>query len=193
MFLGAGDQRINNSPKKRKRKPTAFPVAAVRLSFILSPSIAITGVHTPQILHWNESHELRPDSTLPTMLFHPSLLLVIILPLVSGPSLSPPLCSQLTDPPPPPNIAQVSTIFWPINYPNATSPWVIGAKNYVSWQTGGGTGIASFDIQLHNSNRSLMVGFIPIALRVPLIRVPTGRKNYGGELEVDLSTGVPEG
>ncbi|CAD6582797.1 MAG: hypothetical protein TREMPRED_003390 [Tremellales sp. Tagirdzhanova-0007] len=106
------------------------------------------------------------------MLFHPSLLLVIILPLVS---------------------AQVSTIFWPINYPNATSPWVIGAKNYVSWQTGGGTGIASFDIQLHNSNRSLMVGFIPIALRVPLIRVPTGRKNYGGELEVDLSTGVPEG
>jgi len=92
-----------------------------------------------------------------------------------------------------PLLAQVSTIYWPINYPNATSPWLIGSKNYVSWQTGGGTGIQSFDIQLHNSNRSLLVGFIPIALRVPMTRLTTGRKNYGGELEVDLSTGVPTG
>ena len=90
-------------------------------------------------------------------------------------------------------LAQVSTVYWPIAYPNATSPWVIGEKNYVSWVTGGGTGIQSFDIQLHNANKSVMVGFIPIALRVPMARLTTGRRNYGGELEVDLDDGAPTG
>ena len=63
----------------------------------------------------------------------------------------------------------------------------------MSWTTGGGTGIDSFDIQLHNANKSIMVGFIPIALRVPMEKLPTGKKNYGGEIEVDLSPDIPFG
>jgi hypothetical protein len=38
-----------------------------------------------------------------------------------------------------------------------------------------------------------MVGFLPIALRVPLERLPSGHHNYGGEMEVDLDSGVPTG
>lgn len=38
-----------------------------------------------------------------------------------------------------------------------------------------------------------MVGFLPIALRVPMERLPTGYKNYGGELEIDLGSEVPTG
>ncbi|KAK8858445.1 hypothetical protein IAR55_002672 [Kwoniella newhampshirensis] len=87
----------------------------------------------------------------------------------------------------------VSTIYWPVAYPNANYPWVIGQKNLLSWLTGGATGIDSFDIQLHNGNRTVMTGFIPIALRVPMERLPTGRKNYGGEIEVDLDTSIPTG
>lgn len=63
----------------------------------------------------------------------------------------------------------------------------------MAWTCGGGTGIQSFDIQLHNANYSIMNGFIPIALRVPMERLPTGRKNFGGELEVDLADNIPTG
>ena len=38
-----------------------------------------------------------------------------------------------------------------------------------------------------------MIGFIPIALRVPMERLPTGRKNFGGEIEVDLGDSMPTG
>jgi hypothetical protein len=95
----------------------------------------------------------------------------------------------LTNPP----LAQVSTIYWPIASPGPKYPWVIGSKNILAWQTGGGTGIDSFDVQLHNANKSVMIGFIPIALRVPLERLPSGHHNYGGEMEVDLNSGIPTG
>jgi hypothetical protein len=87
----------------------------------------------------------------------------------------------------------ISTVYWPISNPSPSAPWIIGQPNYVNWQTGGGSGIDSFDIQLHNSNKNVMVGFIPIALRVPMERLPNGRKNYGGELEVDLDDNIPTG
>ncbi|WVO15785.1 hypothetical protein L204_103447 [Cryptococcus depauperatus] len=87
----------------------------------------------------------------------------------------------------------MSTIYWPVSYPNPSYPWVIGQKNLLSWVTGGGSGVQSFDIQLHNANKSVMVGFLPIALRVPMDRLPTGHKNYGGEIEVDLDKAVPVG
>ncbi|EIW73596.1 hypothetical protein M231_04202 [Tremella mesenterica] len=87
--------------------------------------------------------------------------------------------------------AQLSTIYWPVNYPNANSPWVVGQKNFLSWITGGGVGIESFDIQLHHWNQTILNGFYPIALRVPMERLSTGRKNFGGELEVDLDSSIP--
>lgn len=86
--------------------------------------------------------------------------------------------------------ASISTIYWPVTYPSATYPWILGEKNLLFWQTGGGSGIDSFDIQLHNNNKTILNGFIPIALRVPLERLPTGRKNFGGEMEVDLDPNV---
>ncbi|WVQ80555.1 hypothetical protein IAT38_002660 [Cryptococcus sp. DSM 104549] len=87
----------------------------------------------------------------------------------------------------------VSTIYWPIAYPNPNYPWVVGQNNLLSWVTGGGSGVESFDIQLHNANRSIMVGFVPIALRVPMERLPTGHHNYGGEIEIDLDASIPTG
>ncbi|KAK4687176.1 hypothetical protein P7C73_g2948, partial [Tremellales sp. Uapishka_1] len=87
----------------------------------------------------------------------------------------------------------VNTIYWPVSSPSPTYPWVIGSKNLLSWTTGGGSGIESFDVQLHNANRNIMVGFIPIALRVPMQRLTTGSKNYGGEIEVDLNGNMPTG
>ncbi|KIR68479.1 hypothetical protein I312_100438 [Cryptococcus bacillisporus CA1280] len=89
--------------------------------------------------------------------------------------------------------ASVSTIYWPVSSPSPSNPWVLGEKNLLAWTTGSGTGVQSFDIQLHNANRSVMVGFLPIALRVPMERLPTGYKNYGGELEIDLGSEVPTG
>lgn len=90
-------------------------------------------------------------------------------------------------------LAQLSTIYWPISTPSPDHPWVLGQKNLIAWQTGGGTGIDSFDIQLHNSNRSVMTGFIPIVLRVPMEHLP-GKKIFGGEIEVDLDTNaIPTG
>lgn len=90
-------------------------------------------------------------------------------------------------------MSAVNTIYWPVTSPTKQFPWVIGGTNLLSWTTGGGTGIDSFDIQLHNGNRSIMVGFIPIALRVPMERLPTGRKNFGGEMEIDLDANIPTG
>lgn len=90
-------------------------------------------------------------------------------------------------------LAQLSTIYWPIVTPSRQNPWVLGQKNIIKWETGGGTGIDSFDIQLHNSNRSIMTGFIPIVLRVPMEKLP-GSKVFGGEIEVDLnSNAIPTG
>lgn len=90
-------------------------------------------------------------------------------------------------------LAQLSTIYWPISTPSPDNPWVLGQKNIIAWQTGGGTGIDSFDIQLHNSNRSVMTGFIPVVLRVPMEHLP-GTKIFGGEIEVDLDTNaIPTG
>ncbi|AAW43128.1 hypothetical protein CNBD4010 [Cryptococcus deneoformans B-3501A] len=89
--------------------------------------------------------------------------------------------------------AGVSTIYWPVSNPDPSNPWVIGEKNLLAWTTGSGTGVQSFDVQLHNSNRSVMVGFLPIALRVPMERLPSGYKNYGGEMEVDLGSNIPTG
>lgn len=48
-------------------------------------------------------------------------------------------------------------------------------------------------MQLHNSNRSILIGHIPIALRVPMERMKTGRKNYGGEIEIELDSNIPTG
>ncbi|ORY31448.1 hypothetical protein BCR39DRAFT_526817 [Naematelia encephala] len=87
----------------------------------------------------------------------------------------------------------VSTIYWPISSPDTNNPWIVGQKNLLAWKTGGGSGVESFDIQLHNWNKTIMNGFIPIALRVPMERLPTGRHNYGGEIEVDLDLDMPTG
>ena len=90
-------------------------------------------------------------------------------------------------------ISAVNTIYWPVTSPSHLYPWVTGGTNLLAWTSGGGTGIESFDIQLHNGNRSIMTGFIPIALRVPMERLPSGRKNFGGEMEVQLDTNIPTG
>ncbi|ODN95244.1 hypothetical protein L198_04632 [Cryptococcus wingfieldii CBS 7118] len=86
--------------------------------------------------------------------------------------------------------SSVSTIYWPVSHPDPNNPWVIGENNPLAWKTGGGTGVQSFDIQLHNANKTVMVGFLPIALRVPMKRV---NRVYGGSLEVELDSGVPTG
>lgn len=72
---------------------------------------------------------------------------------------------------------------------------MIGEKNYLLWQTGGGTGIQVFDIQLHNKNRTIMTGFLPIALRVPMEKITVGPRKgqWGGEIEVDLADNMPTG
>jgi hypothetical protein len=37
------------------------------------------------------------------------------------------------------------------------------------------------------------IGHIPIALRVPMERMKTGRKNYGGEIDIELDSNIPTG
>lgn len=49
-----------------------------------------------------------------------------------------------------------------------------------------------FDIQLHNVNETVMHGFLPIALRVPMTK-GARRGNYGGTIDVDLEANVPTG
>jgi len=92
-----------------------------------------------------------------------------------------------------PPVSAVNTIYWPVSSPSKDFAWYINGTNLLAWETGGGTGIDSFDIQLHNGNRSIMIGFIPIALRVPMQRLPKGYKNFGGEMEVDLDANIPTG
>ncbi|KAL7423110.1 hypothetical protein Q5752_002409 [Cryptotrichosporon argae] len=86
-----------------------------------------------------------------------------------------------------------STIYTPILSPTADLPWVINATNLFAWRMAGSTGIVSFDLQLHNPNKTIMNGFLDIALRVPNERLSTGYKNYGGEIEVDLDDTTPTG
>ena len=87
----------------------------------------------------------------------------------------------------------VFTRYWPISQPTANSPWVLGQPNYVSFITGGDSSVESFDFQLHNVNKSIMTGFIKLALLVPLKRLPSVGSNYGAQLEVDLDDGIPTG
>lgn len=41
---------------------------------------------------------------------------------------------------------------------------------------GGDIGITEFDIQLHNFNKSIMVGFLPLAQNVPVKKWASGTK-----------------
>jgi hypothetical protein len=89
-------------------------------------------------------------------------------------------------------VANLATIYWPVFAPTADTPWIQGQTNLISWETGGGTGVDVFDIQLHNVNETIMHGFLPIALRVPMER--KGRKgNWGGSLEVQLGPEITPG
>lgn len=64
----------------------------------------------------------------------------------------------------------------------------------ISWTTGADSGVTAFDIQLHNFNKTIMRGFIPVAQRVPLKRFESGTKKgqIGGELGVKLDW-IPTG
>ena len=88
--------------------------------------------------------------------------------------------------------ANLATIYWPVYAPTANTPWIQGQTNLISWETGGGTGVEVFDIQLHNVNENIMHGFLPIALRVPMERKGR-RNNWGGSLEVQLGPEVTPG
>jgi len=88
--------------------------------------------------------------------------------------------------------ANLATIYWPVFAPTADTPWIQGQTNLISWETGGGTGVEVFDIQLHNVNETIMHGFLPIALRVPMERKGR-RNNWGGSLEVQLGPEVTPG
>jgi hypothetical protein len=168
------------------------PVKTLRSSY--------TSDHTRSISDHAEGNSSRMLTTLLATLFLPLTLgksrvysysSHFLLSLASPPFL--PSCThfwpELTILPRP----AVSTVYWPISNPSSSSPWILGQPNYVNWKTGGGTGIDSFDIQLHNANKNVMIGFIPIALRVPMEKLPGGWKNYGGEIEVDLDGDIPTG
>ncbi|KAJ9108030.1 hypothetical protein QFC20_003599 [Naganishia adeliensis] len=75
------------------------------------------------------------------------------------------------------------------------SPWVLGKDNAVTWSMGGDLGITEFDIQLHNFNKSVMVGFLQLAQNVPVQKWASGSKKgqYGGELSVDLPQNMATG
>lgn len=88
--------------------------------------------------------------------------------------------------------ANLATVYWPVFSPTESTPWIQGQTNLISWETGGGTGVEVFDIQLHNINETIMHGFLPIALRVPMEK--KGRRgNWGGSLSVELGTEVTAG
>ena len=88
--------------------------------------------------------------------------------------------------------ANLATVYWPVFSPTENTPWIQGQTNLISWETGGGTGVEVFDIQLHNVNETIMHGFLPIALRVPMEK--KGRRgNWGGSLSVELGTEVTAG
>lgn len=77
--------------------------------------------------------------------------------------------------------------------PTADSPWVLGQKNILAWRVASGTGIKSFDVQMHNFRHGVMEGAIRIAKNVPMERMSGGYRNYGGEIEVDLDGTIPTG
>jgi hypothetical protein len=49
-------------------------------------------------------------------------------------------------------------------------------------------GVSTFDIQLHNPNKTILNGFLPLAQRVPLKKFTSGSRKgqFGGELGIDL-------
>ena len=49
-----------------------------------------------------------------------------------------------------------------------------------------------FDLQLHNPTSTVMAGFIPLVLRIPMETLPKSGI-YGGEIEVDLNPNIPTG
>lgn len=56
---------------------------------------------------------------------------------------------------------------------------------------GGDIGITEFDIQLHNFNKSIMVGFLPLAQNVPIKKWTSGTKKVckkGQETFLALTT-----
>ncbi|KAI5451140.1 hypothetical protein NCC49_002016 [Naganishia albida] len=89
----------------------------------------------------------------------------------------------------------VSGGYWPVSTPSREQPWVIGKDNAVTWSMGGDLGIKEFDIQLHNFNKSVMVGFLQLAQNVPVQKWASGSKKgqYGGQLAVDLPDNMATG
>ncbi|KAH8083234.1 hypothetical protein HD553DRAFT_285905 [Filobasidium floriforme] len=78
--------------------------------------------------------------------------------------------------------------YWPIDTPSQAEPWVQGQPMNIVWGTGDGTGVSTFDIQLHNPNKTILNGFLPLAQRVPLKKFTSGSRKgqFGGELGIDL-------
>ncbi|GHJ90189.1 hypothetical protein NliqN6_6591 [Naganishia liquefaciens] len=85
--------------------------------------------------------------------------------------------------------------YWPVSTPSVDEPWVLGQPNAVVFGMGGDIGITEFDIQLHNFNKTIMVGFLPIAQNVPVKKWTSGSKKgqYGGSIGVDLPDGMATG
>ncbi|KAJ9108562.1 hypothetical protein QFC19_002278 [Naganishia cerealis] len=81
----------------------------------------------------------------------------------------------------------ISGGYWPVSTPSSAEPWVIGAANSVVWGMGGELGIAEFDIQLHNFNKSIMTGFLLIAQNVPVKKWASGSKKVSFDLCLDTS------
>jgi hypothetical protein len=48
-------------------------------------------------------------------------------------------------------------------------------------------GVEAFDIQLHNYRSSMMDAPLKIAKNVPMARLTTGYRNFGGSIDIDLS------
>jgi len=70
---------------------------------------------------------------------------------------------------------------------------VLGQKNLLAWRCASDTGVKAFDVQLHNYKHGVMEGAIKIARNVPMQRLSSGYRNYGGEIEVDLDGTIPTG
>lgn len=77
-------------------------------------------------------------------------------------------------------LAAVAGGYWPVSTPSRESPWVLGKDNAVTWSMGGDLGITEFDIQLHNFNKSLMLGFLQLAQNVPVQKWASGSKKVSG-------------
>jgi hypothetical protein len=77
--------------------------------------------------------------------------------------------------------------------PTPANPWVIGQKNLLAWRVASDTGVEAFDVQLHNVQHGVLSGAVKIARNVPMQRLSSGYKNYGGQIEVDLDGTIPTG